>query len=45
MKEEKVLVVLFGWMGAQPKHVQKYADWWSGFGCDTIITCGTALST
>jgi len=45
MGEEKVLVVLFGWMGAHTKHVQKYADWWSGFGCDTTITCGTAVST
>ncbi len=32
----KPLVVLIGWLGANPKHLRKYEQLWQGMGYDTV---------
>lgn len=34
--ENKPIVVVFGWLGASRKNLQKYVDWYSERGYDTI---------
>jgi len=32
----KAIVILFGWLGAQPRHLEKYAKLYQDMNCSTI---------
>ena len=37
------IVVLFGWLGSEPRHLQKYADLYQDRNCSTIYGVADVL--